>query len=162
MLVAVRQLIVRQPESPGLLALAAHMVQSLDPAEAGWAFAGLLEDDPTAEEAESLAFVESGGTDVIDAVVTGPGEALCPLGTKAWIADARAAGRALVLVTPRGTRLPRLLWASYLDRNEEASRNRSLERLALDCFDDLLGPEGLGRVTSWEADCPDVAEVARL
>lgn len=162
MLVALRQLIVRQPESPGLLCLAAHMVHDLEPIDAGWAFADLLEDDSTAEEAEALAAAESGGTDVIDSHVSGPGVALCPLGTRAWIAEARCGGRALVLVTPRGTRLPRLLWKSFLDRSASSHSHRSLEMISFDDFDELLGPDGLGDVSAWRADCPDVAEVARL
>lgn len=162
MLVALRQLIVRQPESAGLLALAAHMVQSLEPVEAGWAFAESLEMDRTTDQAEEIAISESGGTDVIDSLVSGPSEMLVPTGTTAWIEHARSAGRSVVVVTPLGTRLPRLLWRSYLERNGFSPDHRDVELLDLDTFDDVIGPEGLLPVTSWQADCPDVAEVARL
>jgi hypothetical protein len=162
MLVALRQLISRQAESAGLLALAAHMVQALDPIEAGWAFAEALEADRTAEQAEEVAISEAGGSDVIDSIITGPGEALCPLGTGAWIDHARAAGRSLVLVTPKGTRLPRLLYASYLDRNGLSTSDDGVEKIPLSRFDDLIGPDGVMPVSSWVPDCPDVAEVARL
>lgn len=162
MLIALRQLISRQAESPGLLALAAHIVQALDPLEAGWSFADALDADPTSAMAEELAISESGGTDVIDSIITGPGEALCPLGTEAWIDHARDCGRSLVLVTPIGTRLPRLLYASYLDRNGFSTSDVAAERIPLTRFDDVIGPDGVLPVSSWEPDCPDVAEVARL
>jgi len=162
MLVALRQLISRQPESPGLLALAAHMLQALDPLEAGWAFADALDTDRTSEQAEEVAISESGGTDVIDSIITGPGEALCPLGTGVWVDHASAAGRSVVLVTPMGTRLPRLLYGSYLERNGCSSSDDVVERIPLSRFDDLIGPDGVLPVSSWVPDCPDVAEVARL
>ncbi len=162
MLVALRQLIVRQPESAGLLALAAHMVHALEPVDAGWRFAESLEQDRTVDLAEELAVAESGGTDVIDSLISGPSRALVPVGTTAWIATARSAGRSVALVTPRGTRLPPLLWRSYLDRNGLADDSREVEILDLATFDDLIGPDGLLPVDSWRADCPDVAEVARL
>ena len=162
MLVALRQLIVRQPDSPGLLGLAAHMVQALDPIEAGWSFAESLELDQTAEHAEEIAIAEAGGTDVIDSIASGPGQLLCPVGTVAWIEHARSAGRSVAGVTPTGTRLPRLLWASFLDRNRAAEPDSGFELVAVDRFDDLIGPDGLGPVDGWSADCPDVAEVARL
>ncbi len=161
MLVALRQLIVRQPKSPGLLALAAHMVQSLDPVEAGWAFAEALQADGTIDQAEEIALVESGGTDVIDSLVSGPSEVLVPMGTTAWIEHARAAGRSLVIVTPRGTRLPQLLWKSYLERNGFSPEHHDVELVGLDRFDDIIGPDGLLPLHSWRADCPDVAEIAR-
>jgi len=169
MLVALRQLITRQPDSPGLLGLAAHMVQSLDPVDAGWVFANELEFDPTSEIAASLAIAESGGTDVIDSIASGPGEVLCPAGTTAWIEHAKSLGRSVAIVTPYGSRLPNLLWRSYLERNGLAALSAhaepepmSVERLPLDRFDDLIGPDGVAPVTSWKSDCPDVAEVARL
>jgi hypothetical protein len=138
------------------------MVHSLDSIEAGWAFADLLEADPTAAQAEELALAEAGGTEVIDSLVSGPGIALCPLGTNSWIESARERGRSVVLVTPAGTRLPRLLWLSYLERCGVSAGDESTEQIPLDQFDDLLGPAGLGAVSSWRPDCPDVAEVARL
>jgi hypothetical protein len=137
-------------------------VHSLDSIDAAWEFADLLEADPTAAQAEELALAEAGGTEVIDSLVSGPGIALCPLGTTSWIESARTRGRSVVLVTPAGTRLPRLLWLSYLQRCGIDSGDESVEQIRLDLFDDLLGPEGLGAVSSWRPDCPDVAEVARL
>lgn len=162
MLVALRQLIVRQPESPGLLALAAHMVQSLDPIEVGWAFAESMQQDRTADLAEEIALAEAGGTDVIDSLVSGPAQVLAPMGTTAWIEHARASGRSVVVVTPLGTRLPSMLWKSYLERNGYSGDDDAVELVDLDAFDDVIGPEGLLPVDSWRADCPDVAEIARL
>jgi hypothetical protein len=138
------------------------MVHSLDSIEAGWEFSDLLETDATATQAEELALAEAGGTEVIDSLVSGPGIALCPLGTNSWIESARERGRSVVLVTPAGTRLPRLLWLSYLERCGVSAGDESTEQIPLDQFDDLLGPAGLGAVSSWRPDCPDVAEVARL
>lgn len=162
LLVALRQLIVRQPESAGLLGLAAHMVHSLEPIDAGWAFSEALDRDRTTGIAEQIAIVESGGTDVIDSIASGPSEVLCPLGTSAWIEHARTSGRSVAIVTPYGTRLPRLLWASYLERTGMTEPGSAGERIGMETFDDLIGPDGLAPVDSWEADCPDVAEVARL
>lgn len=162
MLVALRQLIVRQPDSPGLLGLAAHMVQSLDPVEAGWEFADSLERDRTSEHAEEIAIAEAGGTDVIDSIASGPGMVVCPAGTKAWIDHARSSGRSVAVVTPKGTRLPRLLWNSYLERNGLSSEGSGAEVLSMDLFDDHIGPEGSAPLDDWTPDSPDVAEVARL
>lgn len=162
MLVALRQLIVRQPASPGLLGLAAHMVHSLDPIDAGWAFAEVLELDRTSELAEEIAITEAGGTDVIDSIASGPGVAVCPAGTTAWIEHARRSGRSIALVAPVGTRLPKLLWSSFVDRNGFRGDAGDSEIIDLDQFDDLIGPDGITPLSDWKADCPDVAEVARL
>jgi len=165
LLVAVRQLIARQPESCGLLALGAHMMHSLDPLDAGWEFSGALEADRTADIAEATAIAESGGTDVIDSIASGRAagsseiELLCPVGTGAWVENARANGRSVVVVTPLGSRLPPMLWSSYLAEN--ASTGASNERLKISDFDDVIGPDGLGPTSSWSPDCPDVAEIAR-
>lgn len=166
LLVAVRQLISRQPGSPGLLALGAHMMHALDPLEAGWDFSEALNEDRTADIAETIAVTESGGTDVIDSIASGRTssgavEVVCPLGTTAWVEHARAAGRSVAIVTPLGSRLPPMLWGSYLQRID-SSDGQSTERLALDVFDDLIGPNGLASTATWSPDCPDVAEIARL
>lgn len=165
LLVALRQLISRQSESPGLLALGAHMMHSLDALEAGWAFSDAMNEDRTADIAETIAVTESGGTDVIDSIASGRGssgrvEVVCPLGTQAWVDQAREAGRSVAAVTPLGSRLPPMLWASFLDRTASAD-GATVERLVLDDFDDVIGPEGLKPPSSWEPDCPDVAEIAR-
>jgi len=169
-LVALRQLIVRQPESPGLFAMAAHMIQALDPVDAGWDFAQLLEQDRTAEIAESVAITEAGGTDVIDSIASGSlgagsVEVLCPAGTGAWIEHARAGGRSVVIVAPVGSRLPALMWTGFLERSglgAGESMTGGPERIALDCFDDLIGPDGVQPISAWAPDCPDVAEIARF
>ncbi|MFT7474150.1 MAG: hypothetical protein ACI81L_001071 [Verrucomicrobiales bacterium] len=169
MLVALRQLVTRQPDSPGLLGLAAHMVQSLDPVDAGWVFSNELEFDTTSEVAASIAIAESGGTDVIDSIASGPDAVLCPAGTTAWIEHAKSLGRSVAVVTPFGSRLPNLLWRSYLERNGVAALSEhakpepmSAECLDIEVFDDLIGPDGVAPISSWKPDCPDVAEVARL
>ncbi len=170
LLVAVRQLIVRQPDSPGLYALAAHMIHALDAIDAGWDFAALLEQDRTAEIAESIAITEAGGTDVIDSIASGRGaggavDVLCPAGTTAWIAHAREGGRSVAVVTPVGTRLPAMLWAGFLERNGLSSPEPTTgesERIPLDAFDDLIGPDGIQPLSAWEPDAPDVAEIARF
>ena len=170
LLVAMRQLIVRQPDSPGLFALAAHMIQALDPIDAGWEFAQLLEQDRTAEIAESVAITEAGGTDVIDSIASGSlgggsVEVLCPAGTGAWIEHARAGGRSIAIVTPVGSRLPAMMWMGFLERSGFGAGEPMTggpERIALDRFDDLIGPDGVQALSSWVPDCPDVAEIARF
>jgi hypothetical protein len=145
------------------------MLQSLDPVDAGWVFANELEFDPTSEIAASIAIAESGGTDVIDSIASGPDAVLCPAGTIAWIEHAKSLGRSVAVVTPYGSRLPNLLWRSYLERNGVAAPSAhakpgpmSVECLPIDSFDDLIGPGGVAPLSSWKPDCPDVAEVARL
>ena len=160
------------------------MIQALDPLDAGWDFSELVERDRTAEIAESVAITESGGTDVIDSIASGatsaggdgPGvELLCPAGTRAWIAHARSQGRSLAAVTPLGSRLPKMLWAGYLDRigvEHSASDGAELEGVSsplaghelvrIGLFDDLVGPNGLEPLNEWAPDCPDVAEIARF
>lgn len=165
MLVALRQLIGRLGESPGMLCLGANILHSLDSCEAGWEFADRLAEDRTADIAETVAIAEAGGTDVIDSIASGPGQVLCPAGTAAWIAHARGAGRSVVVVTPLGTRLPSRLWQTFLTRNGVTSgRNDgsgSRELLETASFDDLIDGEGVRPLDAWAADCPDVAELAR-
>lgn len=161
LLIALKGLISRQPESPGLLGLAAHMLHSLDPISAGWTYADDLTEDQTVDIAEMVAISESGGTDVIDTVASGidadSGELmmLCPTGTEAWINSARAAGRSVVAVTPKGSRLPKMLWTRF-------RANHQHELLVANVFDDVIGPLGVTPLGDWQPDCPDVAEVARF
>ena len=174
MLVALKGLITRQPESPGLLGLAAHMVHSLDPVSAGWAFADDLHADRTADIAETLAIAESGGTDVIDSVASGVDAdsgaltMLCPPGTTAWIGKARSEGRSVAVVTPKGSRLPPLLWARFVSKHDRIQTGvgesvaGELELIDAALFDDAVGNSGVTPLAEWEADSPDVAEVARF
>lgn len=189
MLVSLKGLISRQPESPGLLCLAARMVHSLDAVAAGWEFADAMELDRTNDIAETIAITEAGGTDVIDSVATGldgeTGElvALCPAGTMAWIEAAREGGRSVAIVTPMGTRLPSMLWERFkrvhprvaaLEGSSSALEEPSstlevsssvlgeFELIPASSFDDVIGPDGLTPLDGWRPDCPDVAEVARF
>ena len=174
MLIALKGLITRQPESPGLLGLAAHMVHSLDPVSAGWAFADALRTDRTADIAETIAIAESGGTDLIDSVASGVDPEsgcltmLCPAGTDAWIQRARSDGRSVAVVTPKGSRLPTLLWSRFITKHERVQTDPKqtiageLELIDAGRFDDTVCDEGLMPLAEWEADCPDVAEVARF
>lgn len=159
LLVAQRQLISRRPESPGLLCLAAHMAHATDAVGAGYEFATSVELDSTMEVAEELAVTEAGGTDVIDSIASGPGEVLCPAGTSAWVEHARSAGRSVIVVMPKGTRLPKLLWASFLERNGGEAAG---ELLPMETFDDLVTDSGIQPVSAWRPDAPDAAEFARL
>ncbi len=173
MLVALKGLISRQPESPGLLGLAAHVLQSLEPVAAGWEFADELAADKTMEIAETIAITEAGGTDVIDSIASGfDSESggvmlLCPAGTTAWIEQARSDGRSIAGVTPLGSRLPAMLWSRYLKNHDRVgdSREPTLgqhELIPVDQFDDLIGNTGLMPPADWRPDSPDVAEVARF
>lgn len=167
LLVALRQLIARQPESPGLLALGAHMLHALDSLDAGWDFSQSLDDDRTVDIAETTAIAESGRTDVIDSIASGLAsggsgvEVLCPAGTKSWLEDCRESCRSAAVVTPLGSRLPPLLWAAFSGPGDDGPAAMSLERLSLEKFDDVIGPGGVAPLSSWVPDCPDVAELAR-
>lgn len=163
LLVALKGLITRQPDSPGLLGLAAHMVHSLDPIAAGWSYADELTEDRTADIAETVAITEAGGTDVIDSIASGrdseTGELMmmCPVGTKAWIQHARSAGRSVAVVTPKGSRLPTMLWTRF-----STGHSHDVELVAADSFDDAVSDSGITPLAAWQPDCPDVAEVARF
>ena len=86
---------------------------------------------------------------------------LCPPGRSAWIADARQAGRAVIVLTPLGSRLPRLLWSGYLERNEAMFIPPAPnERIPIDQFDECVGPEGIQPAARWSADCVDAAEMS--
>ena len=167
LLVAIRQLISRQPESPGLLCLGAHMLYAVDAWDAGHRVVDGFVTDTTADVAESIAIAESGGTDVIDSIASGPGQVLCPSGTQSWIEHARRAGRSVVVVTPYGSRLPELMWRSYLDRNGYGEPTGdgvppvSREVIALDSFDDLIDRDGVKPLDAWSPDCPEAVEIAR-
>lgn len=173
LLVALKGLISRQRSSPGLLALGAHMMHSLEAVPAGWAFADELGADRTIEIAETIAITEAGGTDVIDTIASGPNgagelELLCPAGTEAWVDHAKSAGRSVVAVTPLGTRLPAMLWQKFITENDRVGSGGAeavpgeYELVAASRFDDLIGPSGIMPLDGWTPDCPDVAEVARF
>lgn len=163
LLVALKGLITRQPESPGLLGLAAHMIHALDPIEAAWSYADALTEDRTADIAETVAIAEAGGTDVIDSIASGRdregGELmmLCPLGTTAWIEHARSAGRSVAVVIPKGSRLPTMLWTRF-----HTGQPQDFEVVPAALFDDAVGETGVTPLAAWQPDCPDVAEVARF
>ncbi len=163
MLIALKGLITRQPDSPGLLCLAAHMVHSLNPIDAGWEFASELSEDASGDIAETVAIAEAGGTDVIDSIASGidaeTGElvVMCPPGTTAWIEHARSSGRSVIVVMAKGSRLPTLLWGRFSSRysdNHEVVDGSS--------FDDAICASGITPLAAWRPDCPDVAEVARF
>ena len=162
LLVAVRQLIGRHADSPGLLSLGAHMIDALDPMSAGWAFSEALSADRTNDIAETVAVAEAGGTDVIDSIASGRSsdgvEVLCPVGTRAWMESSRKRGASPVIVTPFGTRLPPMLWGAFRSAVEEKT---ATELVMLDEFDDVIGCNGVAPVSSWAPDCPDAAELAR-
>lgn len=174
LLVALKGLITRQPDSPGLLSLAAHMVQALEPITAGWEFADAIAGDPTLSIAETIAITEAGGTDVIDSIASGAISSdeskvivRCPIGTRAWIENARNAGRSVVVVTPLGTCLPHLLWgrfvqASPVGNDEGHGSHGHYEDIALETFDDVIGPNGIVPTGAWSPDSPNVAEVSRF
>ena len=161
LLVALRQLITRQPESPGLVVLGARMLTALDPIEAAWELVTELESDPSSDLADELLTDEAGGVELIDCVASGPGELLCPPGRSDWISDARRAGRAVVGLAPLGSRLPKLLWRGYLERNRLLFETGAVhELIPLDSFDELIGPGGIQPAAAWSPDCADVAEMS--
>lgn len=164
LLTSLRRLIARQPSTPGIVCLGAHMLHGLDACEAGWAFADKFAVDPTAEIAESVSVGKSSGIDVIDSIASGSGQVLCPAGSRAWIDHARSVGRQVVVVTLLGSRLPPKLWSAFLLRNGiDASSDQPgvWELIDLDQFDQMIDPEGLRTLDEWAADCPDVVELAR-
>jgi hypothetical protein len=160
MLVALRQLIQRQPMSAGLLTMGARVLTSLEPIEAGWEFADQLASDPSGDYADEMAREEAGGIELIESIASGPDGFLCPPGSASWIAEGRAAGRTIVVLTPLGTRLPRLLWQGWLERNGEPSDVRPFNDLIpRDDVEEIIGPDGVQPVAAW---CPDSADVAEL
>lgn len=158
LLVSIRQLITRRPESPALLVLGARMLLDLDPLTAGWGFVDELESDRTGLFADEVAMEEAGGVELVETVASGPGEVLCPAGADGWTATARRRGRNIIAITPVGSRLPRLLWQGYQDRNR-GGLTGAPELLSMSVFDELIGPEGPQPVDSWSPDCRDVAEL---
>ena len=159
LLVALRQLISRQPESPGLVVLGARMLDGLDPIEAAWALVDELESDASGDDADRLVAERGRYVEVIDTVASGPTELLVPPGTTRWIEEARAAGSTVVALTPRGTRLPRLLWSGHVERSRAGGRsippNEVIDAAAVDQF---IGPDQAG--VGWSSDCSDIAELA--
>lgn len=162
LLVALRQLVSRQPDSPGLLVLAARVLGGLDPIEEAWGLADAMEVDPTIGCVDAQPLASAGGPEIIDSIASGPGEVLCAHGTSDWIARARVDGNEVVVVTELGTRLPRLLWSGHLDRRgvDRAGAVPGLEVVPIDAFDAVIGPGGRQPCAAWSPDCPDVAEIA--
>lgn len=157
LLVALRQLIARQPESPGLVVLGATMLNSLDPVAAAWTLVDALEADLTNDHADRTAVDEAGGIDLIETIASGSGEFVCPLGSRPWLEDAHARGRTVAAVTPLGSRLPRMLWTGFLGRITPVA---NFEVLEANSFDEVVGPDGAQPPMTWGPDCPDTAELA--
>ncbi|MGI9607578.1 MAG: hypothetical protein ACR2P0_15730 [Acidimicrobiales bacterium] len=160
LLVALRQLIGRQPESPGLLVLAARVLAGMDLIAEAWSLVDSMEADPTIGIADAMPMVSEGGPEIIESIASGPGEVLCAHGTREWIRQARSDSNGVVVVTELATRLPRLLWRGHLDRRGFDPETPGLELLSLDVFDEIVGPEGRQACAAWSPDCPDVAEIA--
>lgn len=159
LLVALRQLIGRLPESPGLVVLGARMLSALDPIEAAWRFVDELETDPSGDEADRLIGERGRHVELVDTVASGPAQLLVTPGTTRWIDQARSAGSTVVALTPRGSRLPRLLWSAHLARSQAASRSLPPnEVIDADLVDQFLGPDQAG--VGWSSDCSDVAELS--
>ena len=70
LLISLRQLIARQPESPGLVVLGARMLSALDPIDAAWAFVDELESERTEYVADELAINEAGGIEIIETLAS--------------------------------------------------------------------------------------------
>lgn len=159
LLVALRQLIGRQPESPGLLCLGARMLAALDPIDAAWEFVDALELDPTSATADQLAIEEAGGIDLIETIASTNGTLLCPSGSTAWIESARSRGRTVSAITPLGTRLPKLLFRGFIERLGVDDRPGSPELVPLEHVDELITSDGIVEIDRWIADAPEVAEL---
>lgn len=160
LLVALRRLVSRQPESPGLLVLAGRVLGGLDPVEEAWSLADAMEIDPTIGHVDAQPLASAGGPEIIDSIASGPGEVLCAHGTGEWVRRARADGNGVVVVTELGTRLPRLMWRGHLGRRGVDRNAPGLEIVPIDAFDAVIGPEGRQPCAAWSPDCPDVAEIA--
>lgn len=159
LLVSLRQLIRRQPESPGLVVLGATMLTDLDPISAGWSLVELLEADRTRDHANRLATDEAGGIELIETIASGPGQLLCRPGVHTWIDDIHRRGRTVAVPTPLGSRLPRLLWRGFTERIAATRSGVALEIVDSRLVDELVGPCGVQPVDAWSPDCPDVAEL---
>ena len=162
LLISLRQLIVRQPESPGLVVLGARILSAIDPIDAAWAFVDELESDQTGYLTDELAVDEAGGIEIIETLASRSGLLLCPPGAGSWIAEARGLGRSVAATTPLGSRLPKLLWEGFLERSTAGSVGAPLELIETDSVDELVGPDGVYDTASWSADCSDVVELARF
>lgn len=135
------------------------MLAALDPIEAAWEFVDALEDDPSTATADQLAIDEAGGLELIESIASAPGTLLCPSGSTAWIESARARGRNVSVLTPLGSRLPRLLFQGFVERLGVDDGPGSLERVPIGSIDELVGPEGVVEISKWTVDAPDVAEL---
>ncbi len=155
LLIPIRQLVARLPESPGLVALGARMLHDLDPLGAAWEFVDAVRDDPTAGHADGVVATEAAGVDVIESVVSTKGEFVGAAGTTVWIDTAKASGRAVYVVTPLGSRLPRPLYEGFVSR---ISAEQAIERIDVAAIDELIGPDGVDR-DRWSPDCPDAPEL---
>jgi len=162
LLISLRQLIVRQPESPGLVVLGARILSAIDPIDAAWDFVDEIESDQTAYVADELAVDEAGGIEIVETLASRSGLLLCPPGAGSWIAEARGLGRSVAATTPLGSRLPKLLWDGFLERATAGSVGAPLELIETDGVDELVGPDGVYDTASWSADCADVVELARF
>ena len=159
LLVALRQLIVRQPDAPGLLVLGARMLSAPDPEAAAWALVDELAVDPSGDEADDLVAEQGRHIELVDTVASGPGRVLASPGTARAIARARADHKTVVALTPLGTRLPRLLWQGYLERSSRGQPFMpSTELIDADEVDQFIGPDQAG--AGWSSDCSDVAELS--
>lgn len=162
LLISLRQLIARQPESPGLVVLGARMLSALDPIDTAWAFVDELESERTEYVADELAINEAGGIEIIETLASSTGLLLCPPGADSWIAEARQLGRSVAAITPLGSRLPTLLWDGFIQRSTAGNVGAPLELIETDRVDELVGPDGIYDRASWSADCTDVVELARF
>lgn len=159
LLVALRQLIVRQPDAAALVVLGARMLSAVDPEAAAWDFVDELHADTTNDGADTLVAEQGRHVELVDSVASGPGELLVPPGTSRWIEQARRSHKTVVALTPCGSRLPRLLWKGYLDRStRHQPYMATTEVIAADAIDQVIGPDQAG--VGWSPDCPDVAELA--
>lgn len=162
LLVALRALVTRQPDSVGLTVMAATLLTAMDPAHAGDALVAAFETDPTLTHAEDVGNYESQGCVVIDSVGSGPDGVLCPNGASAMVRHAHETERTTAVVTPFGSRLPKQLWANYLSKTS-AGRGDGLggEVLPWSTFDELIGPSGPAELDTWEPDCAEAPEITR-
>lgn len=160
--VALRALLTRQPDSVGLITMAATLLTALDPTAAARDLIDSFEQDPTWDHAEHVGEHESSGCIVVDSVGSGPDSVLCPNGTEALVAHAVETGRSTAIVTPFGSRLPTGLWQFYLQRTAPG-RGDGLggEVHPLSLFDELIGPEGPAILSTWHPDCAEAPEITR-
>lgn len=165
MLVSFRQLIVRHPQSPALLALASRMLVDLDPMLAGHEFLTELDVDRSDALADEMFRAAAGGpqsepAEIVDSIASSRNELLLGPGRTEWITEARSDGREVIVVTAAGTRLPTRTWQGFLARNHRVfDPPAACELVPIGEVDRLIGPGGLQRGSGWSPDCYDVAEI---